>query len=287
MKSSQEKSEVCVYSFQDYREYLQNIYEFRKKNIEYYSYRRFSRDLGFSSFGYIRNIIHGKKNLGESGVFKITESLKFNSRERDYFKELVSYGQASTPEDKKKYKQALSDLAPSKYQRIIKEDLSYFLTNRACSILGPLVIIYDNEFSSDPLWIARRVKFNFSTMEIQQALLFLIENKFLVKKNGNYQYISRKISTPDEVKSNAIQKFHKNLLKESMDALSFPISEREFSHHTLTISQDRLPELKKKMKEIQNELRLWINQGEQDSDKKNKVCISINMQMYPISTLRK
>ena len=141
MKSSQEKTEVCVYSFQDYREYLQNIYEYRKNNIEYYSYRRFSRDLGFSSFGYIRNIIHGKKNLGETGVFKISESLKFNNREREYFKELVSYGQAATADDKKKYKQALSELAPSKYQRIIQEDLSYFLTNRACSILGPLVII--------------------------------------------------------------------------------------------------------------------------------------------------
>ena len=287
MKSSQEKTEVCIYSYQDYREYLQSIYEFRKINIESYSYRRFSRDLGFSSFGYIRNIIHGKKKLGETGVFKISESLNFSNREREYFKILVDYGQASTSEDKTKYKQILKDLAPSNYQRIIEEDLSYFLTNRACSILGPLLIIYGEEFSSDPLWISRRIRFNLSSTEIQQALLFLIENKFLVKKNGNYQYISRKISTPDEIKSKAIQKFHRNLLKESTDALSFPISEREFSHHTLTISQNRLKELKQKMKDMQNELRMWINQGEVDSDKKDKICISVNMQMYPISTMRK
>ncbi|MFK7824363.1 MAG: TIGR02147 family protein [Oligoflexales bacterium] len=287
MKSSQEKIEVCIYSYQDYREYLLSIYEFRSKNVEYYSYRRFSRDLGFSSFGYIRNIIRGKKNLGEAGVFKISASLKFNKREREYFKDLVAYGQASTTEDKKKFKQNLKDLAPSRFQRIIEEDLSYFLTNRACSIIGPLVIIYGKEFSSDPLWIARRIQFRFSIAEIQQALLFLIENNFLIKKNGNYQYISRKISTPDEVKSNAIQKFHRNLLKESTDALSFPISEREFSHHTLTISQNRLQELKLKMKEMQNELRSWINQGEVDTDKKEKICISINMQMYPVSSLRK
>ena len=284
MPSQRNSYQISIYSYLNYREFLLDIYKLIKEDDQSYSYRKFSGDLGFSSLGYIRNVIIGNKNLGKSGLFKISEYFDMNLKERDYFEEIVKYDHASTVEEKKSCLEKIKRISPTKFHRTITDDLSYFLANRACSLIGPLILIYGNDFSPEPLWIAEKLKIKLSESEIKKALLFLIEKEIIIVNNGTYQYQSRALRAQDaKTPTSRIQKFHKSILKESEHFLDISVEEREFNSQTMTIPKKKIEGLKEKIKEKNIELVKWIHNGEPKDGNQPKICVSINSQMYPLT----
>src|SRR5690606_11164244 len=90
---------ASVFEYLSYREYLKDYYRIAKQTIPAFSYRYFSRRAGFSSPNFLKLVIDGKRNLGSDSVKRFAKALELNTEEKGFFRSLVAFEQASTPEE--------------------------------------------------------------------------------------------------------------------------------------------------------------------------------------------
>ena len=274
--------EVNLFIFKDYRLYLQALYKQIEQAEPKYSLRRFSMDMGFTGSGYIGRIIKKEKNLAHKGIQKIIKSLNFSRMESEYFQLLVEYCHEKNKDTRLKINAKMKSIKKENKKIILEEPLSYFLTNRMCSLILMLVDYYGEDFRPDPIWIIRRVRIQTSVDEINGALYFLLKKKMLIKSEGIYRNVNRVIGTTEDVKSEAIQSAHRQFLKESSDALSMSVSDREFGHITVLINEQYFDKLKAKIKDFRDEIREVANSLGKEKNK-DKIAVAINVQLYPVT----
>ncbi len=71
-----------ITEYQDYREYMRDFYEERKRS-SLFSWREFSKLAGFTSPNYIQLVCEGKSRLSKTGVEKIATSMELAGSDRD------------------------------------------------------------------------------------------------------------------------------------------------------------------------------------------------------------
>lgn len=74
--------------YQDYRCYLQNFYDWKKRTSAF-SWRDFSRMAGFASPVFLKQVCEGKANLGKKAAVKVADAFGFVGAEREYFFNMV------------------------------------------------------------------------------------------------------------------------------------------------------------------------------------------------------
>ncbi len=80
-----------LFDYFDYREYLQDYYQFHKKRNSSYSYRLFARKAKLGSPNYLKLVVDGKRRITDRTLFQFARGLGLNRDEEKYFRELVLY----------------------------------------------------------------------------------------------------------------------------------------------------------------------------------------------------
>ena len=271
-----------IYQYSDYRDFLLDYYNYKQTKIKGYSRRQMVVELGFSSPGYLTLIINKERNLGRNGAKKISLALKLNENEERYFLCLVRYCNAKI-EKKEKLFRELQSYVPKSIKKTLRDSDKYFYENRMCGVILMLINVYRERFNLDALWIFNRVRLKTTVQEINNAIVYLKEEKLIEKSGEHYVNMAKSIKSPDEEKSEIIQLAHKQFLEEAKNALSIPLESREFAHLTFTIGSDDFPAVKAKIKKIQEEFRYFLADLQKKSKMKNKTAVSLNIQLYPIT----
>ena len=86
----------ALFEYLNYRDYLRDYYEEKKRLSSFYSYRLFSQKAGFSAPNVLKLVTEGKRNLSKESVFKFVKALGFNKKEAEYFENLVFFNQAKS-----------------------------------------------------------------------------------------------------------------------------------------------------------------------------------------------
>lgn len=271
-----------LYDYDDYRKFLSDIFVVRQKKNPKYSMRKFGKDLDFSSPNHIADIIKGTKNLGLTGLRRIVSRLDLDKSQLEYLTNLVQLNHCDSDQERLALLTRLHDSKSNTGSFKISQKNAYFLTNRMCAIINILIDLYPNRFVPDPMWILRRTRVNASIDDIRSALIFMIKNKFISCENGEYTNQTQEIFSDDESYAKWVQNAHRCLLQEGELALKFPLEEREFASITASLPRENIEELKNRIKLFREDLHQWIQNKNQNSDK--RLGLSINIQMYPITT---
>ena len=83
-----------LFEYLDYREYLKDYFEGRKKDLDSWSYQSFAEQLGFKAKDFLFRVIKGQKNLSQASVLKMSQGLGLNGIETQYFDTLVKCNQS-------------------------------------------------------------------------------------------------------------------------------------------------------------------------------------------------
>src|SRR4051812_38461953 len=89
-----------IFEFSDYRKYLKELLEEKKKENRQFSHRAVLQKMGISSTGFLANVLSGRKNLTPDQVGKLSAILKLKAGEARFLECLVLFNQARTLEDK-------------------------------------------------------------------------------------------------------------------------------------------------------------------------------------------
>lgn len=271
---------ICEYT--DYRTFLNDYYEDKKSKNRYFSYQIFSEKAGINSKGFIYNVIQGKRNLSKSHIFKLSQAIKLNRYEADYFENLVAVNQAKNLKEQNYFYEKLSSIKSNGKTawkpQIIRKDQYEFYSQLYHSVIRSLIELYS--FKDDYGWLAKNVYPRIKPLQAKKSVELLERLRLIRKqKDGKYKVTNKSISTPKEVASLAVMNFHEEAGKLALNALNKVTKDkRDFSGMTLGISQKLYNEI---CEDILN-LRQKILQ-KTESDIKADAVYQLNFQFFPVS----
>ena len=119
--------EPDVLQYTNYRVYLRDYYEYKKKTVPAFSLRFFAEKAGLSSHAHLKLTIDGKRNITKNTVVKLIHGLGLESQRAAYFESLVFFNQAQTDADKQVYYAQLLKASPrSKLHKMDKAQFRIF-----------------------------------------------------------------------------------------------------------------------------------------------------------------
>jgi uncharacterized protein (TIGR02147 family) len=144
-----------------------------------------------------------------------------------------------------------------------------------------LCLIELDGFDPDPDWIGRKLQIN--RYEVTAALARLERLELIEQSGSSYKVLQDYVSSPSGIPSEAIKKFHRQILDKAASALLVqPLEDREFSTVLMSLDSTRLEEAKSKVREFGRGLVKSMD----SSPKKDRVyCLS--MQFFGLSEKEK
>ncbi|MDY6854378.1 MAG: TIGR02147 family protein [Thermodesulfobacteriota bacterium] len=267
-----------IYDYMDYRDFLNDMFRFRKKKDKYFSYRHFANKAGFSSPNFLQLVIEGKRNLTNTSLAKVAKGFGLNKQEREFFENLVIMNQARDHEEKNHYlKKMMSIRAYTKVRIIEKKSYEYF-SKWYNPAIREIVLFGDRNFTSEE--IASTLSPKITPREAERALNLLLELRLIEKdKDGLWQQSDLALSTGPEVMSIAVANFHREMLKLAAESLErYPANERDITGLTLRVNSGSMAEIKKRIARFRKEL-LEFAFDEEDTDQ----VIQISLQAFPLT----
>ena len=269
--------EPDVLQYTNYRVYLRDYYEFKKKTVPAFSLRFFAEKAGLSSHAHLKLTIDGKRNITKNTVVKLIHGLGLDGQRAAYFESLVFFNQAQTDADKQVYYAQLLKASPR--SKLHKMDAAQFRIFREWHHSAILEMVALKDFRPIPDWISKRLGGLITPAQVTESLKLLVELGLLVKTANGYRQRDPLITTDDEVQNLMVKMYHLQMLKLSADMLSaLPGPQRDVSALTFSIKREDFPNLKKHLQLMRKELLDFSAKAGEGED-----VVQINIQLYPLT----
>ncbi|MCQ2089999.1 MAG: TIGR02147 family protein [Fibrobacter sp.] len=269
--------EPDVLQYTNYRVYLRDYYEYKKKTVAAFSLRFFAEKAGLSSHAHLKLAIDGKRNITKNTVTKLIHGLGLENQRAAYFESLVFFNQATTDEDKKIYYAQLVKASPrSKLHKMDKAQLRIFKEWHHSAILEMVGL---KDFRPIPEQISKRLRGLITPAQATESLNLLLELGLLVKTANGYRQSNPLITTDDEVQDIMVKMYHNQMLALSVRMLNdLPGDERDVSALTFGIKRSDFPNLKKHLQLMRKELLDFSAKAGEAED-----VVQINLQLFPLT----
>ena len=266
-----------IYTYTDYRQYLKDYYKYHKAENAAFSYRYLAQKAGVNSSAFFKFLIEGKRNLTKQSILKISNALKFNDNEREYFENLVFFNQAKSIKEKDFFFNRLIQQQQQKKVIQIGEDYyDYFSTWYHC-IIRELVVMTD--FKDNWEQLASLVKPRITTQQARHSVELLLKLGFLKKDKNRYCQTEPVISTGHNIKAHQIIQFQIEMLRNAIGSFDrCTATQRLNSSTTFGISHQLYPQFVEMIRNFKLKLMELARHDENSS-----MVYQLNMNFFPVS----
>lgn len=272
-----------ISEYTDYRKFLQDYYEEARAKNPHYSYQLFAIKAGLKSKGFLHNVLHGKRSISRANIFSISQAMRLDKYEMEYFEILVAFAQAKNIQERTHFFERLSAIkssGPKAWQpQIVRNEQFEFYSNFHHSVVRSLIGMFG--FKNDYKWLAKRVYPSITPSQAKKSVALLERLGFIKKqKDGSFALVSTTIAAPPELISVAIQNFHRQSGELALKALSqLPLEKRNISGVTLGISKETYSTICEEIQAFRTRL-LQIAEADRNADE----TFQLNVQFFPVST---
>lgn len=266
--------EPNVLSYNNYRNFLKDLYTYLKFKKGKYSYRQFAQDLGFKHSNYIHLVVQQKRNLSVEALHKIIHHLKWSSKQKLYFQKLVGYNQGKNPQESIKLNEDIEKIL-GKRRSILQTDAEAYFTHWYLPVLREIVSF--KNFVSNLNWMARKLCPKVEEAEVNKAIKILERLGMIRKIKGKWVQADHHLSTPPEVTSSVYHQYHKALIRLSEQSLQLPATSRDVSSMTMALSDEAFLWLKERLADFRDEIQNDLQGFKEDATN----VYLLNMQFFP------
>lgn len=243
-----------IFQYTNYRNFIKDWIETKKRHNSKYSYRYFSARSGFSSSNFLSLVVKGKRNLTNSSIGKIAGGLGLKKQERVFFEDLVFMNQATTHAEKDHYYQCmLRSKFFLKCQILEKFQYDYF-SNWYHPVIREMIDFVPQPL--DPDAIATSIQPPISKKQVLHSINLLLDLGLIEEyEEGKFRKKEAVLTTGSEVRALQVTNFHKQMAELADSALDrFPSAQRDISGIVLSMNAKKMPEIKKKIEAFRDEL---------------------------------
>lgn len=272
------KKKLNIFGYIDYRQFLKDYYELQKKQTRYFSYRYFSNKAGFSSHNVLKQVISGERNIAYNSIGKFCRALNFTSRECDYFRLLVLFGQSKSESEKNELFREMSQYKKSSRIKKLSELQFKMYSEWHHAVIRELITYMDLKDNYEA--IAKLFSPSLKPNQVKKSLT-LLEELGIIKKNESGKWIQNDpiIKTAPEIESLSIRNFNRKMIQLAEEAIEkVEPEDREISGMTVGISKESFTKIKQKIHDFKDEL---LNDILNDSFLTEEVY-QINFQFFPL-----
>lgn len=265
-----------IYGYIDYRRYLLDYIEERKKAYPRFSCRLFSTHLGISA-ATLSRILNGERNISRKLLPVFAEELNLREKAAAYFSLMVQLTTERRPENKNIVYQKMLDFRSERIRKV--NPLHYSLFEKWYLIALREIIDIKGKIDNISS-ISEALKPAITVKEAEKAIKVLRNLKVITEdKNGIFHATEKLLSTGERWENIAIQKYQNEMIDLASNALmNYPKDERDVSTLTIGLSGKDLL----RVKEILRRTRQEILALAEDSRRREHVY-QLNMQLFPVS----
>jgi uncharacterized protein (TIGR02147 family) len=267
-----------IFLYLDYRKYLRDLCEAKKKEQSYFSYRYLSQKVHIKSAGFFSWVLKGKRNISDRLVLALARFFKMNKAQTAYFEALVNFNQSDTHEQRKHAFEKLLTMRRGTVKQVDGDQIEFYRKwyYSAVRELLPVIDVTDDNAVQIGAMLSPAVK----PAEVRGALSVL-ERLGMARKdeNGVYRRTDAILSSRENIPFVALYDFQisgMELAKGALDA--FEKSERELSTVTMSIDDDAYL----KIIEQTAMFRAAVMEIARSVKRPTRV-MQLNMQLFPLS----
>jgi len=276
-------TKIDVFEYRDYRVFLRDIYDSRKKSEYGFSYRAFAKRAGLKGPNYLKLVTEGERNLTSEMAGRFAEALGLAGEAASYFCDLVLFNQAASASDRERSYRRLQGYR--RYRAAFRLDAAHAAYHKEWYIPAIRELCACQGFVEDPKWIARALRPNITARQAGQALVVLEQLGLLVRDAAGrlVQHEPLVTTGDDQPLGHHIATFHRAMLARAGDALdTVPRQEREVAALTLSLNGAQVLDFKQRLYELRQELLQAA--GAAGASPPDRV-VQINFQMFPLSVV--
>jgi uncharacterized protein (TIGR02147 family) len=265
-----------VIEYEDYRSFMNDYYQW-KKRTSVFSWRDFAKKGGFTSPNYMKLVCEGKSGLSKNGIERVADAMDLVGAEREFFRQLVKFGQAKRDADRMTAYTEMKEIACAHKVRILEGESVSFYESWKYPVLRELAPMMPG---ANPLEVAKACGGAFSAEEVRNALAFLTRAKFLRKiADDEYEQVDRLIQMSVAAMPMLVRQMHKDMADFAKEAIEkYPIDERNFTGITMGIDDEDYAEILKELDACRKRI-ISIATAKKGGNR----VYRLNMQMFPLT----
>ncbi|MBN1578951.1 MAG: TIGR02147 family protein [Chitinispirillaceae bacterium] len=265
-----------IEEYDDYRLFLRDFIEDRKKRFPFFSNRYFSRRAGIASPSLCQEVIDGKRNLTEKTIAAFCKGMALTDRDAAFFRVLVHCNQSKTIDEQAIYLAELKRFRKTIAAEQIPADSFAYFEHWYHPALRELACLLD--WKGDYELLARTLNPPISAAAAKKSIALLLRLGFLRKNpDGSHTQSSPAIKTGDNVVG--VRSLNRQFGELGIAAIEgTPINERYISSMTAGISRKTYEALEGEIESFKDRLR-----GIVDEDKGADAVYTVNLHLFPVS----
>ena len=268
-----------LFDYLDYRKFLRDFYEEKKKRNYFYSFRYMAQKVGMDHSLLVK-VLLGKRHITSESIRKFTALCGFPAIEAKYFELLVNFEKARSESQSKIYLEKLLSFKRHTSRRIEAYQYEYFKKWYYAAIRS-LLDFYEFD-GKDYNNLGKRLNPPITESETREAVA-LLEKLGFVKKNSEGVFKPREahVSTGEKWHSLAIRNYQKETIALSLSSLErVPKETRDISTITMSITEEGMKEIREIIKECRESIIKRVD--EMNEERRDRVY-QLNMQFIPLS----
>lgn len=263
----------------DYRQILRDALEDRCQKNPRYSLRSFARDLDISA-PRLSRVLNGHHGLSGNAAREIAKRLNLSPSERELFGVLVESEHARASLARDSARTRANELSAT-FQSLGLDSFRVISDWYHFAILELTLV---GGFQSNPAWIADQL--GITQIEAKGAIERLLKLDLLLEVNGKWRATGSNFANPEGLPSDAIRKFHRQVLERAGQALEFQgADERESSNLIIAIDEGALPKARKMIREFTRKFDAELSRTQRKTRVYNMAIQFFGLQRRPETSI--
>lgn len=270
-----------IYQYDDFRIYLRDAFEARKKKDPSFSYRKFAQEAEIRNPGYLVDVIKGKRNLGGKVLAKVAGIFSIKPAEAEFLNLIVAYGQCKRPEEKQEFYRAIQIRRNhSSFARLNPAQARYFDDTLYLLLLHAVEAM---DFRGDYEALGGFLEPSVAAGKVKKAIRELCEWGLVRQySSGRYRAVNKFLEPPATM-TGTVKRMNRDLILQAPEALTrFPADRRHISSVILDLSEKAARRVQDKLEEFRKEV---FEIAKQDRD--SSQVMQLTLIYFPKSKVRK
>lgn len=264
---------ASIYAYNDFRLFLKDWWTFRHSADRELTKSEVSRRLGLpNTRSYFTDVLAGKR-LTDLFVERFLQVLDLTADESRYFRSLVQFNQADTPEDREVAFERLVALNRTPYRRLDPKEYRYYKSwwNGA---LRAVLAIEDHADDWDAL--AARLRPSITARQAKESVA-LMDQLGMVRRDerGFWKPTESTLSTGNDNRDQLVLQLQMQQFELARQAImSPPGPPRDFATSTLHVSATGLDHIRDRIDKFRTEVRAIAHKDPDPADRVYSLCLA-------------
>jgi uncharacterized protein (TIGR02147 family) len=269
-----------VLGYLDYRVYLKDWYDARKRREKGFSYRILAREVGYRSHAFFSLVLQRRSNISIEVAMGFADCIGLKGKEREYFLLLVSCNQEEAPSQRRIMFQRLQKLNGTPATQL-REDQDAFLASWRHAALREMLGI-DPFQGGEAQWGERMVPAA-TAREVRDSLDLLLGLGLAHRTARGIVRTDPRLVTGTTYTESATRGFMRQVHDLGGEALErFPRSDRHHGWATLSVSAATLETMRAELRAL---VQRFLTLAEEDVSADR--VMQLNLEFFPLAHGRK